>query len=95
MKYDEFKNYVKQTTLSIKDFATLLGYEPESLSNLKKKEHIPNNLAVIVVLMAELHYHRIDFRQVLEKADIKSIAKIQRAKRFQGKSKAMINNSVS
>lgn len=95
MKYDELKNYVKQASLSMKDFASLLGYEPESLSNLKKKEHIPNNLAVIVVLMAELQYHKIDFRQVLEKANIKSITKKPRVKKFQGKSKAMINNSVS
>lgn len=69
MKYDTFKKYIKRSGLTIKEFAELIKYNPSSISNLKNQE-VPNNLAIIAVLLAELEYNECDYKKALEKIDI-------------------------
>jgi|CXWL01.1.fsa_nt_gi hypothetical protein len=54
MTYDEFKYELKRAKLSIKMFAELLEMNPTSITNYKRSGVIPQHLAVIAVMLAEL-----------------------------------------
>jgi hypothetical protein len=70
MTYDEFKRQVGKAGLTIRAFADLLKLKPASISNYAKTGEIPSHLAVIIVLLSELAERRIDYKEVLSKADI-------------------------
>jgi hypothetical protein len=70
MIYDEFKRHVGKAGLTIRAFADLLKLKPASISNYSKTGKVPSHLAVIIVLLAEMAEHRIDYREVLSRADI-------------------------
>jgi len=70
MTYEEFKRHVGKAGLTIRAFADLLKLNPASISNYAKTGEVPSHLAVIIVLLSELAEHKIDFREVLSKADI-------------------------
>lgn len=70
MIYDEFKRHVGKAGLTIRAFAALLKLNPASISNYAKTGEVPSHLAVIVVLLAELAEQKINYRDVLAKADI-------------------------
>ena len=69
MQYDTFKKYIKKSGLTIKEFAEIIKYNPSSISNLKNQE-VPNNLAIIAVLLSELEYNGCDYKRALKKIDI-------------------------
>ena len=71
MDYEEFKRQIGKSGLTLKDFAELLHLNKNSLSNLAGKEKVPDHLAVIVVLLGEMAEHKIDFRSVIERIDLK------------------------
>jgi len=70
MIYDEFKRHIGKAGLTIRAFAELLRLNPSSVSNYAKTGEVPSHLAVIVVLLAELAELKVDYREVLAKADI-------------------------
>jgi len=70
MTYGEFKRHVGKAGLTIREFAELLKLNPGSISNYAKTGEIPSHLAIIIVLIAEMAERRIDYREVLAKADI-------------------------
>ncbi|NOR55168.1 MAG: XRE family transcriptional regulator [Sulfurovum sp.] len=73
MKYNEFKNYLNKSGLSINEFAYLIKANPKSITNLacKDKEYdVPKHLSVIATLMAEMSMHGIDFKGPLEELSI-------------------------
>lgn len=72
MNYEELKILIKRSGLTINEFAKILGYSPASISNLAKQDVVPNNLIIIASLMAELEYHEIDFKKIINKLDLKS-----------------------
>jgi hypothetical protein len=70
MTYDEFKRHVGKAGLTIRAFAELLKLNPASISNYAKSGDVPSHLAVIVVLLAEFAERKINYREILNKADI-------------------------
>jgi len=70
MTYDEFKRHVGKAGLTIREFADLLKLNPGSISNYAKTGEIPSHLAIIIVLVAEMAERKINYREVLSKADI-------------------------
>lgn len=54
MKYDDFKHELKRAKLSIKTFAELLDMNPASITNYKRTGSVPQHLAIIAVMLAEL-----------------------------------------
>ena len=54
MTYTELQITLLEMGLSIKDLATLLGMNPNSITNYKSTGIIPLNLAITVTLIANL-----------------------------------------
>lgn len=54
MTYTEFQITLLKMGLSIKDLATLLGMNPNSITNHKSTGMIPLNLAITVELISHL-----------------------------------------
>lgn len=69
MTYDEFKRHMGKAGLTIRAFAELLRLNPVSISNYSKTGEVPSHLAVIVVLLGELAEQKVNYREVLAKAD--------------------------
>lgn len=67
MIYNEFKRHLGKAGLSIKELAGLLKQNPNSYSNYKTKDKVPNHLAVIVALMGEMADHGLDFKKLVTK----------------------------
>lgn len=66
MQYAEFKRQLGKANLSVHAFAELLGKHPNSITNRAHKE-VPQHLAVIATLIAEMAEHGLDFRGALTK----------------------------
>lgn len=66
MQYTEFKRRLGKASLSIQAFAELLGKHPNSITNRAHKE-VPQHLAVIATLIAEMAEHGLDFKGPLLK----------------------------
>lgn len=65
MSYKEFKRRLGKAGLSVKEFATLMRIECNSVSNYAAKGTVPVHLAVAAVLMAEMADSGLDFRIAL------------------------------
>jgi len=70
MTYDEFLRQIGKAGLTIRQFAELTKMNRISLSNNKKKGHVPSHLAVISVLLGEMAERKIDFHAALSGIDI-------------------------
>ncbi|MDA4862929.1 tellurium resistance protein TerC [Acinetobacter baumannii] len=58
--YQEFQIELIKIGLTIKELATLIGMNPNSITNYKSKEIIPLNLAITVSLISSLKSNGID-----------------------------------
>lgn len=70
MTYIEFNRHIRKANLTLKNFAELLKMNPASLSNYAKKGEVPMHLAIIAILLAEMHEREINYHSILEKVDI-------------------------
>jgi len=66
MDYKELKLNIARAGLTIKEFAKLIGSHPNSITNLKQREAVPKNIAIISILMAELARNKIDIKTLLK-----------------------------
>ncbi|QXA07328.1 helix-turn-helix domain-containing protein [Acinetobacter pittii] len=67
MPYSEFQRLVGKAGLTIKDFAELLGMNPNSITNYHKVGAIPSHIAIIISLISTMKDQGIDFSQVFER----------------------------
>lgn len=65
MTYDDFLGELNKAGLSVKRFADLMGMQPNSVSNNKKRGEIPIHLALIASLLAEMSACQIDYEHVM------------------------------
>lgn len=70
MDYQEFNRQIAKAGLNGKEFAELLGLNKNSISNLASKEKVPDHLAVIAVLIAEMKEAGIDYVSVLKRLEL-------------------------
>ncbi len=78
MKYNEFKNHLNISGLSVSEFAYLIRANPKSITNLARKdkeeeeeeEDVPKHLSVIATLMAQMSMHGLDFKGPLKELSI-------------------------
>ena len=69
MTYGDFITELNKAGLSVRRFADLMRMQPNSISNNKKKGEIPDHLAVIASLLAEMSTHNIDFEQIFARLE--------------------------
>lgn len=67
MSYNDFIIELVKAGLSIRRFASLLGVQPNSISNNRQKGDVPVHLTVIASLLAEMASHKIAFEPVFER----------------------------
>lgn len=72
MNYKELVRNIGKAGLTIKQFAELIKAKPNSITNLKNKEDIPKNLAIISVLLGELVDKKLPYEHLFEDLDIKN-----------------------
>jgi len=63
--YDDFLGELNSAGLSVKRFADLVGMQPNSVSNYKKRGEVPIHLALIASLLAEMSARHIDYKPVM------------------------------
>lgn len=67
MTYDDFLGELNKAGLSVKRFADLMGMQPSSISNNKKRGGVPIHLALIASLVAEMSANQIDYELVMRR----------------------------
>ena len=70
MNYYELIRNIRKAGLSVKEFAILLKANPNSITNLKKKESVPKNLGIIAVLLGEMVDKGLDYKHLFEKLNL-------------------------
>jgi transcriptional regulator with XRE-family HTH domain len=70
MGYEGFLQNLARAGLSIRAFAELVGMNPNSVSNYARSGEVPDKLAIIAALVAELSVQRLDFRAVISKVEL-------------------------
>jgi hypothetical protein len=70
MKYNDFKRTLRRVGFKNKEFAQLIAVHEKTISNMAKKENIPNHMAIIVVLMDILSNYKIPFKSELSNLNL-------------------------
>ena len=70
MNYEELTRNIGKAGLSIKEFAVLIKANPNSITNLSKKDNIPKNLAIIAVLLGELVEQKVDYERLFKNMNL-------------------------
>jgi len=65
MTFIEFKKLLLDAEISIPKFASLIKVSEKNIQAYKKKEEVPNSMAVIAVCFAKLHQEGIDYKEVV------------------------------
>lgn len=67
MPYSEFQRLIGKAGLTIKEFAELLGMNPNSITNYHKVGFVPSHIAIIISLTSSMKDQDIDFYGIFEK----------------------------
>ena len=70
MTYDDFIAELGKAGLTVRRFAELVGMQPNSISNNKKKGEVPGHLAIIAALLAEFAANNIDYESVFSRMNL-------------------------
>lgn len=70
MDYEEFTRNVRKAGLTLKEFAHLIKTNPNSITNLSKKEQMPKNLAIIAVLLGELVDKGLGYEHLFQQMEL-------------------------
>lgn len=68
MTYKEFQISLLELNLNIKDFAQILGMNPNSITNYKLKGYMPLQLSIIINLMLEMKKNYINYEDIINEA---------------------------
>lgn len=72
MTYEELQGHIGKAGLKSNEFARLLGMNPISISNMRKKGEVSQHVAVVAVLLGEMAERGVDFRDVLSRVGLSS-----------------------
>lgn len=68
MTYKEFQIALLELDWNIKDFAQILGMNPNSITNYKLKGYMPLQLSIIINLMLEMKKNDINYEDIINEA---------------------------
>jgi len=81
--YDDFLGELNRAGLSVKRFADLIGMQPNSVSNNKRRGEVPAHLALIASFLAEMSARHIDYEPVV--ARVQPVKKRSRGAAIDGR----------
>ena len=67
MPYAEFLFELERAGLSVRSFAALIGMNPNSITNYAGRGELPQHIALVAVLVAEMAARGLDFRSAIAK----------------------------
>lgn len=70
VSYEEFLSELSHAGLTVREFADLVGKNPNSISNYARLGELPDHLAIIAVLIAEMSARGLDFRCAIGRVDL-------------------------
>lgn len=75
MTFIEFKKLLLDADISLPKFSKLIKVSEKNLQSYKKKEEVPNAIAVIAQCFAHMNQQGMDYRQIIESLDLKAKTK--------------------
>lgn len=67
MPYAEFLAELERAALSVRSFAELIGMNPNSITNYAGRGEVPQHIALVAVLVAEMATSGGDYRTAIAK----------------------------
>ncbi len=61
MQYVQFIAELERASLSVRSFADLIGMNPNSITNYSARGYVPQHIALVAVLVAEMAVLRLDY----------------------------------
>lgn len=75
MTFVEFKKLLLDADISLPKFSKLIKVSEKNLQAYKKKEEIPNAIAVIATCFAYMHQNGIDYRSMIDSLQLQAKTK--------------------
>ena len=85
MTFVEFKKLLLDADISLPKFSKLIKVSEKNLQSYKKKEEVPNAIAVVAKCFAQMQESNVDYRLLIETLNLK--AKTKEGAGFSSKSK--------
>ncbi|MDC9729401.1 MAG: hypothetical protein PSN04_08765 [Methyloprofundus sp.] len=86
MTFIEFKKLLLDAEISLPKFSKLIKVSDKNLQSYKKKDEVPNAIAVVARCFAEMNKLGMDYRTLIEGLELK--AKVKKGSGFAKKNKA-------
>ncbi len=71
MTFIEFKKMLLDAELTLPKFSKLIKVSDKNIQSYKKKDEVPNAIAVCVTCFAHMHKMGIDYKEIVEKLELK------------------------
>jgi hypothetical protein len=75
VSFIEFKKLLLDAEISLPKFSKLIKVSDKNLQSYKKKDEVPNAIAVVACCFAEMHKMDMDYRPLIESLDLKAKTK--------------------
>ena len=75
MTFIEFKKLLLDADISLPKFSKLIRVSEKNLQSYKKKEEVPNTIAVIAKCFAHMQATDVDYRILIETLDLQAKTK--------------------
>jgi len=75
MTFVEFKKLLLDADISLPKFSKLIKVSEKNLQSYKKKEEVPNAIAVVAQCFAHMHSLQIDYRILIETLELQAKTK--------------------
>ena len=69
MSYEDFHKELRKAGLSVRQFAELIGMNPNSISNYARAGELPTHLALIAVLVVGISEMGGDYRRIMSRVE--------------------------
>lgn len=70
MTFIDFKKLLLDAEVTIPKFASLIKVSEKNVQAYKKKEEVPNSMAVIAACFAKLNQEGIDYKELIGELDL-------------------------
>ncbi|MCD6259614.1 MAG: hypothetical protein J7J31_08450 [Helicobacteraceae bacterium] len=75
MTFIEFKKQLLDAHISLPKFSKLIKVSEKNIQSYKKKQEVPNTIAVIATCFASMKQHDIDYKSLIESLELQAKTK--------------------
>ncbi len=75
MSFIEFKKLLLDAEISLPKFSQLIKVSDKNIQSYKKKDKVPNTIAVIAACFASMHKSGLDYRSIIEELGLEAKTK--------------------